>query len=154
MAIKNLILKIQGQGHGRGQSLIQVTTWVQHPINSYPFGSMSIHPLIPVIVFLNLTLKIQGQSYSSRSHTRYNILSIHIPFVPCWSDRLFLRYRYFKNRPWKSKVRVMGEVKVQSHNVSLTSYLLTLLWFHVNRPSHSRDTAFSEFDIENPRSRS
>ena len=31
----------------------------------------------------------------------------------------------------------MGEVKVQSHKVSLTSYRLTSLWFHVNRPSHS-----------------
>ena len=36
----------------------------------------------------------------------------------------------------------MGEVKVQSHNVSLTSYRLTSLWFHVNRSSHSWDTAF------------
>ena len=31
----------------------------------------------------------------------------------------------------------MGEVKVQSHNMSLTSYRLTSLSFHVDRPSHS-----------------
>ena len=61
-----------------------------------------------------------------------------------------------KNWPWKSKVKVMGEVEVPSHNVSLTSwtsYQLTSLWFHVNWPSHSWDTAFSKFDLENQRSR-
>ena len=56
--------------------------------------------------------------------------------------------------PWKSKVKVMGEVKVWSHNVSLTFYQLTSLSFHVNQPSHSWDTTFSKFDLENPRSRS
>ena len=48
----------------------------------------------------------------------------------------------------------MGEVKVKSHNVSLTSYRLTSFSFHVNRPSHSWDTAISKFDVENSRSRS
>ena len=48
----------------------------------------------------------------------------------------------------------MGEVTIQSHNVGLTSYRLASLLFHVNRPSHSRDTAFLKFDRENPRSRS
>ena len=33
----------------RVRSKFKVTTWVQHSINSYPFGSMSIHPLIPMI---------------------------------------------------------------------------------------------------------
>ena len=51
--------------------------------------------------------------------------------------------RYFKNWPWKSKVKVVGEVKIPSHNVSLTSYQLTSVWFHVNWPSHSWDTASS-----------
>ena len=48
----------------------------------------------------------------------------------------------------------MVEVKVQSHKVGVTSYRLTSLSFHVNRHSHSWDTAFSKFDLENPRSRS
>ena len=137
------------------RSKFKVTTWVQHPINSHPF--MSIHHLIPMIeLFLNLTFKSQGQSHSWRSHTRYNILSTHIPFIPCWSALPFLRcsYMYLRNWPLKFKVKVMGEVKVQSHNVSLTSYRLTSLWFHVNRPSHSWDAAFLKFDLENPRSRS
>ena len=66
----------------------------------------------------------------------------------------FLRYDFFKIWPWKSKVKVRVEVKVQSHKVGVTSYRLTSLSFHVNRPSHSWDTAFSKFDLENPRSRS
>ena len=43
----------------------------------------------------------------------------------------------------------MGGVTVQSHNVGLTSYRFTSLSFHVNRPSHSGDTVFSQFDLEN-----
>ena len=128
MAIKNLTLKIQGQGQGWGQSnksqlgsnilsdsvgnchrsaSPRSTTleedwelfvdfpsilclWFEiqsmrtynfltefptlHPMDSYP--CMSIHPLILMIeLFLNLTFKIQGQSHSSSSHNRNNILS-------------------------------------------------------------------------------
>ena len=75
-----------------------------HPMDSYPF--MSIHPLIPMIEFFrNLTFKIQGQSHSSRSHNRNNILSTRIPFIPCWPALPFLRCSYSKNWPWKSKVK-------------------------------------------------
>ena len=45
----------------------------------------------------------------------------------------------------------MGEVDIESHNMGPTFYRLTSLWFHVNRPSHSWDTTFSKFDLENPR---
>ena len=162
---------------------------------------MSISPPISEIQhFHNLTLKIQGQGHSSRSQSRYNTLSTHVPFIPCWSALQFLGYSYFKIWHWKFKVKVMGEVKVESHNmgptfsrltsismsighpipelwlfqnltlkikrqghgwgyssshnVGLTSYWLTSLLFHVNRPSRSWDTAFSKFDLENPGSRS
>ena len=136
------------------RSKFEVTTWVQHPIDSQPF--MSIHPLIPMIeLFRNLTFKIQGQSHSSRSHDRYNTLSTHIPFIPCGSALPFLRCSYLKNWPWKSKVKVMGEVKVRSsHNVSLTSYRLTSLSYHVNLASHCWVTTFSKFDLEIQGSRS
>ena len=43
----------------------------------------------------------------------------------------------------------MDGVKVESHNVGLAYYPLTSLSFHVNRPSHSWDTAFSKYDLEN-----
>ena len=64
------------------------------------------------------------------------ILWIHILYVnpPSYSyDRAF-----FKIWPSKSKVKVIA----QGHIIGITSYRLTPLWFHVNRPSHSRDTAF------------
>ena len=48
----------------------------------------------------------------------------------------------------------MGEATVQSHNVGLISYWITFLSLHVNQPSHSWDTAFSELDPENPGLRS
>ena len=48
----------------------------------------------------------------------------------------------------------MGEGNVESHKVGVTSYRFTSPSFHVNRPFHSWDTAFSKFDLENPRSRS
>ena len=88
-----------------------------------------------------MTFKIQCQSHSSKSYIRYDGLLTIIPFVLCWSALQCLRYSYLKNWPWKSKFKVMGEVKVKSHNVTLTSYRLTSLSFHVNRPSHSWDTA-------------
>ena len=76
----------------------------------------------------------------------------HIPFIPSKSNLPFLSYSIFNILPWKSKAKVMGEVKVWSHNVSLTFYRLTSLSFRVNQPSHSWDT-FSKFDLGNPRSR-
>ena len=120
----------------------------------YPFLSMPIgSPLHDIQHYQNWTLKIQGQGHSSKFYGRYNILSTHIPFVPCQSALLFLRYSIFKIWPWKTKAKVMGEVKVQSHNVGQTSFRLTSLLFHVNLPSHSWDK-FSKFDLANPRSRS
>ena len=114
------------------------------------------HPIPAIRLFQNLTLKIQGQGHgwgeSSKSQSGCNILSTHIPFVPCQSALPFLRYSIFKIWPWKSKVKVMSERKVESHNMGPTFYRLTSLSSHVNRPSHSWDTTFSKFDLENPRS--
>ena len=138
---------------------LKVTTWVQHSVDSNPFRSMSICPPIPEIQhFQNLTLKIKGKGHGwsghSKSQSGCNILSTHILFVPCQSAIPFLRYDFFKIWPWKSKVKVMCEGNVESHKVGVTSYRFTSLLFHVNRPFHSRDTAFSKFNLENPRSRS
>ena len=110
------------------------------------------HPIPAIRLFQNLTLKIQGQGHgwgeSSKSQSGCNILSTHIPFVPCQSALPFLRYSIFKIWPWKSKVKVMSERKVESHNMGPTFYRLTSLSSHVNRPSHSWDTTFSKFDLE------
>ena len=72
---------------------------------------MSIrHPIPELRLFQNLTLKIKGQGhgwgYSSKSQCGSNILSIHIPFVPCQSALPFLRYSIFKIWPCKSRVKV------------------------------------------------
>ena len=137
---QKLTLKIKGQGHGWG-----------HSLNSQcGFNILSAHQ--------NLTLKIKGQGHgwghSLNSQCGSNTLSTHFPFVPCQSSIPFLSYDWFKIWPWKSRVKVMGDVTVQSHNVGLASYQLTSLSFHVNWPSHSWDTAFSKFDLENEGSRS
>ena len=109
--------------------------WVYH-IDSHPLQSMSIgHPIPELWLFQNLTLKIKGQSHgwghSSKSQCGSNIISTHIPFVPCQSALPFLRYSIFEIWPWKWRVKVMGEVTFQSHNVGLTCYRLISLSFHV-----------------------
>ena len=154
MAIKNLTLKIQGQGHGWGQS----------SKSHCESNILSTHiPLVPCQSALSFQInsifkiwpwKSSGQGHSSRSQSRYKTLSTHIPFVPCRSALPFLRYRYFKIWPKKFMVKVMGEVKVQSHNMGPKFSPLTTLSFHVNWASHSRVMTFSKFDLENPGSRS
>ena len=114
-------------------------------------------PILEIQYFQNLTLKIKGQGHrwghSSKSQWGSSILSTRIPFVPSQSGIPFASFDFLKIWPWKSRVKVMGEVTVQRHNVGLTSYRLTSLSFHVSRPSHSLDT-FSKFDLENQESRS
>ena len=80
---------------------LNVTTWVQHSIDSHPFNSMSFgHPIPEIRLFQNLTLKIQGQYHGWRerwkSQSGCNILWTRIPFVPCQSALPFLRYSIFK----------------------------------------------------------
>ena len=88
---------------------------------------MSIgHPIHKIQLFQNLTLKIQGQGHGGgecwKSQHGSDILSTHIPFVPCQSALPFLRYSIFKIWPCIFKVKVMGEGNVESHKVGVTSY--------------------------------
>ena len=129
---------------------VKVTTWVQHPMDSHPF--MSFHPVIRMIeLFKYLTLKIQGPCQSSRSHNRYNIISAHIPFIPCWSALPFLRCSYLKRNGLENQGQGHGR---QSYDVSLTSYRLTSRSFHVNLASHCWATTLPKFDLEIQGSRS
>ena len=110
--------------------------------NSHPFHSKWVKPPNPELQqFQYFTLKMQGQGQgcgqSLKSQCESNMLSTHIPFVPCQSAIPFLRYDFFKIWPWKSKVKVMEEVNIESHNMGPTFYRLTSLSFHVNQPSHS-----------------
>ena len=147
---QSLTLKIQGQGHSsRSQSRDNTL--------STPFRSMSIAGhFLGIQLFQNLTLKIQGQGHkwgqSWKSQRGSEIQSTHIHFVPRESG--ILSCDFFKIRPWKSRAMVMRQVTLRSHNVSLRSYRLTSLSFHVNRASHSWVTTLSKFDLENQVSRS
>ena len=99
-----------------------------------------------VDTYLQRSLSAQGpdatpdlwkQPFSAvRASGGYPGNATHIPFVPCRSGIPFLSYDFFKIWPWKSRVKVTGEVTVQSHKVGLTSYRLTSLSFHVNLASH------------------
>ena len=142
----------------------EVKVWSHNvSLTFYRLTSLSFHvnrpyPIHKIRLFKNLTFRIQGQGHrwgeSWKSQHGSNILSTHIPFITCQSVIPFLRYDFFKIWPWKSKVKVMGEGNIESHKVGVTSYRLTSHSFHVNRPFHSWDTAFSKFYLENPRSRS
>ena len=145
------------RSRSRKRWTLKVTTWVQHSIDSHPFRSMSIgHPIHKIDFFKiwpwKSKVKVMGEE-KVESHnmgpTFYWLtsLSSHL-------NRPSHSYDFFKIWAWKSKVKVMVEVKVESHKVGVTSYELTSLLFHVNRPCYSWDTAFSKFDLENPRSRS
>ena len=110
--------------------------------NSHPFHSKWVDPPIPELQqFQYFTFKIQGQGHgwgqSLKSQCESIILSTHILFVPWQSAIPFLRYDFFNIWPWKSKVKVMEEVNIESHNMGPTFYRLTSPSFHVNRPSHS-----------------
>ena len=110
---------------------LKVITWVQHSIDSHPFRPMSMgHIISEIQLFQNLTLKIQSQGHgwgqSWKSQSGCNILSTHILFVPCQSIPL-LRYSIYKIWPWKSKVKAMGEVDIESHNMGPIFYRLTSL---------------------------
>ena len=131
-------------------------------VTSYRFTSLSFHVNRPLhswdTAFSKFDLEIQGQGHGWGGHwksqSRCKILLTHIPFVPCQSAIPFLRYNFFKIWPWKSKVKVMGEVAIKSHAMGPAFYRFTSLKLHVNRSSHSWDMTFSKFDLENPRSRS
>ena len=114
------------------RSKLKAIKWVLHPIDSHPFRSMSIgHPIPEIQHFQNLTLKIQGQSHgwgeSWKSQHGSNILSTHIPFIPCQSAIPFLRYDFFKIWPWKSKVKVMGQTLFKVVHVKQTTLANRLL---------------------------
>ena len=142
-------LKIQGQGHGWGQSQ-------NVGLTSYRLTTLSFHLNGPSLSWDIAFSKFDLENPRSRWLV---IAEGHIvgttPYQLIASDQCHIPiYSFSKIWPWKSKVMVMVEVNVESHNMDPTFYQLTSLSFHVNRLSHSYDTAVSKFDLENPRSRS
>ena len=85
------------------------------------------HPIVELRRFQKLTLKSKGQGHgwghSLKSQCGSNILSTHFPFVLCQSGIPFLSYDLFKIWPWKSRVKVMGEVTVQCGSNILSTHI-------------------------------
>ena len=106
------------------RSQFKVTMWVKHPISSHPFHFMSIgHPILELRLFQNLTLKIKGQGHgwghSSKSQCGSNILSTHIPFVPCQSGISFLSYDFF----WKFDLENQGSRSLVGSQFKVTMWV-------------------------------
>ena len=128
------------------RSKIKVTQSV-YWLTSFPFHvNQSIIP--EILLFQNLTLKIQGQDHGKDKNSRSNNSSNILSGVPCQSAWQFLKYSYFAIGPWKCKDKVRSEVSVQGHMVGPTFYRLTSLPFQVNQPYHSYNIAISKSDLE------
>ena len=139
MTIKNLTLKIQGQGHGRGQRL------------KSQLGSniLSTRPLIPMIELFKIWPSKSKVKVMAQGHIvciiSYRLISLRSLLI----GSPFLRYSYLKIDLENPKLRsgVKSKFKVTMwvlHPMDSHSF-----WFHVNQPSHSWDIAFSKFDLEN-----
>ena len=119
---------------------------------SHPFRSMSTSPHIPEIWWCqNFTMQMYGQghgcvSFKVTEPTQDPVDWRHSCFT---SNRLW--YSYFKIWPWKSRVKVMAEVKCRDHVLGSASSRLTPVPLHINRTINSWDTAISKFDLGNLR---
>ena len=82
--------------------------------------------------------------HGSRSHSGFNILSTHIPIVPCQLDLTFWRYSYFKIWSWKSKVDVISQGPIIAPEYLHCTYFS----IHINQPSSSWGMANGMFDRE------
>ena len=120
-------------------NLFQIWPW-QSQVNVMEEVNIESHNMGPTFYRLaSLSFHVNRESHSwgttfskfsdhtSKSQCGSKILSTHIPFVPCQSGTLFLSYDFFKIWPRKSRVKVMGEVTVQIHNMGPTFYRLTSL---------------------------
>ena len=142
--LQNLTLKIQGQGQGQSSR------------SQSGSNKLSTHsPLFHFHLFLDTYIskfdlgKIQGQGHGwgqIQGHiigpTSYQLTSLSFPAIwssHCWHMAI-------------SKVKVIGEVKVQGPTVTPTSFQLTPCLVHFT--CHSWDMHISKFDLENQRSRS
>ena len=90
--------EVKVESHNMGPTFSRLTS----------LASMWIgHPIPELRLFQNLTLKIKGQGHgwghSSKSQCGSNILSTHIPFIPCQTGIPFLSYDFFENLTLKIK---------------------------------------------------
>ena len=96
----------------------------------------------------NPKVKLKAQDHIV-GPTSYQLTSLFSMFI----DPPIPEIQLFKNltvKIWrlKSKVKVMGEVKVQSHKVCPISYRFISLFFHVNQPSYSCNMFFQHLTLK------
>ena len=171
-----MTLKIQGQGHGWGQSSkSQCDSNIPSThillVSTIPFLRYSIFKIWPwkskvkviaqghkvdITPYLLISLSFHVDQPSHSWDTAISKFDIENSWVRSTFSRL-TSLSFHVN--WASHfwVRTFSKFEREnqchwrgrssiSHNVGLTSYQLTSLSFHVNRPS--RDTAFLKFDLE------
>ena len=139
----HLTFKTQGQSHSsRSHSIGTISYWllslsfhVDRPSCSWDIAIWKIDLENPrsrswVMSKLKVTTWVQ---HSVDAHP-FHSMSIRHPIPELW---------LFQNLTLK--------MKGQGHGWGHSS---KSIWFHVSQPSHSWDTAFSKFDLENLRSRS
>ena len=125
---QNLNLKIKGQGHGWGHS--SKSQWWSSILSTHiPFVPCQLSHSWDT-AFSKFDLENQGSRSWVRSQFKvtmwvYHPIDSH-PFRSMSIDPPILETQHsiFKIWPWKSRVKVMGEVTVEIHNVGLTSYWL------------------------------
>ena len=146
--------RVKGQGHILGPTTYQ-----------HPFCSMSIGPpVLGIWLFHNLTLEVQGQDHSSRSHSESNTLYIHmlyiywltsVSFHVNWTSySWYTAFLKFDLENPKSRSQWGQSSKLQSGSNLLSTHIPFILCQLVNWSSNSWDMAFSKFDLENLRSKS
>ena len=83
-----------------------------------------------------------------QAHCASKIVSNSYPFHSKSADIPIPIIRLLKMCPRQSEIKIMGEVKVDSHNLGPLFYRLTSFWFHVNPPAYSYDRAFLIWPIK------
>ena len=131
--LKNLTLKIQGQGHGWGQSwkFPQVR---QSEVDNFGGGLETFCWFSFNLMFMIWDASHEDlQLFDWVSNTAsYGFISFYVN-PPSYSyDKSFCKI-------WPSKSKV--KVTAQGHVIGITSNRLISLSFHVDRPSHSWDAA-------------
>ena len=115
------------------------------------------------LAFLSIAIKkFDLENPSSRSWLRWTFkvttwvkhsIDSH-PFRSKSINHPIPQTRHFQNLTLKIQGQGHGWGEHWKSQHGPTLYRLTFFSFHVNLPSHSWDTTFSKFDLENPKSRS
>ena len=79
---------------------------------TYWITSLLFHVNLPSHSWDTAIWKSKVNIIAQGHYSGFNTLSTDIAFVPYQPTLPILRYSFFKILPWKSKVKVTGEVKV------------------------------------------